>query len=267
MKIVTLNIQGGHHLEGICREIKDKLIPFDILCLQEVCQPKQGISQADSIARSLGRQYQAFSFLPIDFGKKNMGNAFIINTHRIKYLESENNTLPKPELKKMWLATNIRRCMVSIRVCQIGSFQTKKGTRIRITNLHLTPAGGQSAKLKQINKIIEIIKKNGDSQLDFILGDFNTLNKFRKSPSELKPLFDMGYKELTHNIKWTLSASSPNPDWKATYPFFVMLKPFQRILRFKTDFVFTKERLKQAKCKAVDIVHSDHRAVITKINI
>lgn len=77
--MATLNIQGGFKIDELCLEVKEKVAPFDLLCLQEVCQSEKIQNHANQIAKSLGRHYSSVSFLPVDFKIKQMGNAFVYN--------------------------------------------------------------------------------------------------------------------------------------------------------------------------------------------
>jgi len=261
MKIITLNIQGGFKINQVCQEIKEKLAPLDLLCLQEVCESQEITNHAQQIAEFLGKDYASKSFLPIDFKIKNMGNAFVFNKKVLKLIDSLGLVLPsfKPSLSWRFVGKIFPPCD---RLCHIGFFKTKQGKTIKISNFHLEFIGGSAIRKKQVHFFFKNSLNLDRSDLEFALGDFNTVGFSKKSSPELKSLEKGGFIELSKKITWTSSPSSPDPAWKRPYQFLRIAKTFSPLFRMKTDYIFSKERPKQAQCSAVNLFSTDHRAVI-----
>lgn len=267
MKIATLNIQGGFKINHVCQETKEKLAPFDLLCLQEVCESQKITNHAQQIARFLGKNYASKSFLPIDFKVKNMGNAFIFNKKTLKLLNSHGFTLPKPTLDLIWKILDNRLKLVCDRPCFVGFFQDKKGNKIRVANIHLDSAGGTVTRKKQIEFLLKILATFEKTSLDFILGDFNTVHFLRKKFSELNLIKNRNFKDLTENIVWTASPSNPDPAWKESYFLMSLLQPFSFFFRKKMDYIFGKGKIAKPQVSKVNFISTDHQAIVLEFKI
>jgi len=267
MKIVTLNIQGGFKIVQLCQEIKEKLVPFDILCLQEVCESKKIKNHAVRIAKFLGKNYSSKSFLPIDFKVKKMGNAFVFNQKAVKVLSPQGFKLPLFSPGLFWKLLTKRFCLDCDRLCQTALFQTHQGSKIRIANFHLGFVGGTATRKKQIQFVIKALSGLKKIDRELVLGDFNTIGVFRKRFSELDLLSRIGFKEVSGDIAWTASPSNPDPAWRETYWLMRLLKPFNRFLRQKTDHIFTKGKFPESECTVLFFSASDHRAVVFQSNL
>jgi len=265
MKIITLNIQGGFKIDQVCQEVKEKIAPFDILCLQEVCESKKIKNHAQQIVKSLGGNYDSISFLPIDFKIKKMGNAFVFNKDTLKLIDSFGFSLPSFKLNFFWRILDNRFKINCDRLCFTGLFQTKKGSKVRVSNLHLD-AGNTSIKKKQVQFVLKTLSNVEQTPLEFILGDFNTVSFVKKDFPEFDLLLKKGFKNLSKNISWTASPSNPDPAWKSTYQLILLLRPFHFLLRQKMDHIFTKGKLNQPKCLVLDLSSTDHRAIILNLS-
>jgi len=262
MKIITFNIQGGFKIDELCGEIKEKLVPFDILCLQEVCESKKIKNHAQQIAKSIGEDYSSKSFLPIDFKVKRMGNAFVFNQKTVKVLSSQGFNFPLFSPGLFWKLLTRCFCLDCDRLCQTALFQTHQGSKIRISNFHLGFVGATAVRKKQIQFAIRTLSGLKKSDRELILGDFNTIGVFRKRFSELSLFFRAGFREASKDIAWTASPSNPDPAWRETYRLMRLLKPFNRLFRQKTDHIFTKGKFLRPECTVLSFSTSDHRAVI-----
>src|SRR4030043_251646 len=267
MKIITLNIQGGFKINQVCQETKEKFAPLDLLCLQEVCESQEITNHAQQIAESLGRNYASKSFLPIDFKVKSMGNAFVFNKKSLNLLDSHCFTLPGPILNFPWKILNHQLKLTCDRLCFTGLFQTKKGLKIRVSNVHLDSAGGTPTRKRQIKFILKILATFEKTRLEFILGDFNTFNLTNKSFSELNLIQKKGFKDLTKNIPWTASPSNPDPAWKESYFLMRSLKPFSFLFRKKMDYIFGKGKIINPPSLAISFNSTDHQAIVIEFNI
>lgn len=266
MKIITLNIQGGFKIDQVCEEIKEKIAPFDILCLQEVCESKKIKNHAQQIAEFLGSNYTSESFLPIDFKVKKMGNTFVFNKNALKLTNSFSFSLPSFELNLFWrvLTKVFTPCE---RLCFTGLFETREGIKIRISNLHLEFAGGSPVRKKQIQFVLKTLSSLERQELEIILGDFNTSGFLRKVFPELAPLREKGFANISQKISWTLSPSNPDPAWRSTYQLMRLLRPFHLFLRQKMDHIFAKGNLNNPRCSALNLSSVDHRAIILNFTL
>src|SRR4030042_2767142 len=261
MKIVTLNIQGGFKIDQLCQEIKEKIGSFDLLCLQEVCESPKIKNHAKEIAESLGKNYTSKSFLPINFKVKNMGNAFVFNKKVLNLQDSLGLVLPSFRTNLSWRL--IGKIFPSCdRLCHIGFFKTKQGKTIKVSNFHLEFIGGATIRKKQVRFFLKNSLNLDEPDLEFVLGDFNTVDFSKKPYPELKSLEKKGFIELSKKIVWTSSPSNPDPAWKRPYPLLKIIKIFSPLLRIKTDYIFSKDKLKQTQCSVLNLSSTDHRAVI-----
>lgn len=267
MKIITLNIQGGFKIDQLCLEIKEKLHPFDILCLQEVCESERIKNHAQQIAKSLGGNYSSQSFLPIDFKVKRMGNAFVFNRKVLQLLYSHDFTLVLPILNPFWKLLTSCFHLSCDRICQTAFFQTNQGLKIKVSNFHLDFVGGTRARKRQIKFALKVLSDLKGSDLELILGDFNTIGVLRRSFPELNLFLKKRFREVSKNITWTASPSNPDPAWRETYRLMRFLKPLGRLLRQKMDYIFAKGEFVEPECMALTLSSSDHRAVVFEFEL
>jgi endonuclease/exonuclease/phosphatase family metal-dependent hydrolase len=267
MKIATLNIQGGYKINQLCRELKEKLATADLLCLQEVCESKKIKNHAGQIAKSLGKKYTFESFLPVDFKIKKMGNAFVYHQKTLKLLSSQGLVLPCPNINGLSQAVAKRLSLSCDRVCHTGLFQIKNEAKMIVFNLHLDSFGGTKIRRSQLQAVLKFLKGQPKAQLKIILGDFNTTGLRQKKFPELSLLKNSRFKELSKKVHWTASPNHPDPNWRATYPFFKLIRPLHPFLRQKMDYIFAKGEIANFDCRVINIVASDHQAVIVTLDI
>lgn len=262
MKIETLNIQGGWKIDEINQEILDKLVPFDLLSLQEV-KKVDGIDHADIILSGLGRGYKAIKWHPTTFAKDKygrMGNAIFYNTD-FNLVSQKFIKIPDYEPNIFWKV--MRFYFIPIQRLALSAVFKKDSHLIRITNVHLEYSGGQKVRHKQIEYLLGILEKESVNT-DIVLGDFNTLGVIDKRMPELGVFFENGFKLASKSIKFTAGADSPDPNWFAT-SWIQFAKKLGFDLRQNLDHVLVKGEV-ETKCKKVKINSSDHDAVVCEID-
>lgn len=179
-----------------------------------------------------------------------------------KLLEESGFTLPCVVRHKLWERIIGYFSLECDRICHLGLFESKKGQKFKIANLHLDSMGKSKIRRKQLKFVLKTLANFPKTDLELIIGDFNTVGILKKEFPELEILKNKKFTELTEEINWTASPSNPDPNWKATHPFFLLVKPFHPLLRQKMDYVFGKGKIKNPRCQVIDIASSDHRALV-----
>lgn len=263
LKIATLNIQGGYKIGQLAKEVKNKLAPLDLLCLQEVCAGPDIPNHAEQIAKILGKDYQAAFFLPIDFGIKRMGNGFVFRKSTLRLVKVINLPLASFVDRNRTGRFFEKGFLSCRRLAHIGTFANKSGS-FQTANVHLDFFGGSKVRQKQVE---EVLAKFDPGLPAIITGDFNTIGIIRRQFYELNWLRKQGFAEVSQKIRWTASPAHPDPNWKITYPFFKLIRPLHARLHQKNDYIFTKRFSKKSSCRAIGITASDHHAVVCRVSV
>lgn len=195
---------------------------FDILVLQEIdfdADRSFNIDQLDYLAKNLGYQYAAYQvnwnvkylpwpgLFPSKHFKKIISGQVVLSQFPIK--KSEVKIFDKPGSNPFWY--NLFYLDRSMQMISI----THPKREINLWHTHLEAFDAFTRK-KQFDVMRELLKSSED-QIDFILGDLNSLS-YRCEKSLFSNLDD-GFMDFIENTKFLNAELEFNsPDFRCTYP-------------------------------------------------
>jgi endonuclease/exonuclease/phosphatase family metal-dependent hydrolase len=268
LNIATYNTQFSTNPQ----KIKDDVLALVqqgvfVICLQEIVHYDRSIFILDTLQKVLGSDWREISNLGKEKNNKGMGNSILWNEKKIKLETMQKIFLPKSKflsIHELLFSLIAGGVLVPFqRRSVIGTFRLR-GKRIRITNLHLDHNGGLYNRQKQLEYVLNCIRKDKKVDGEVICGDFNILD-IRKNSEEYelqKRIIGSDFQDVTSNIAWTADIGNT----KFKYGSFVNLLIRYIHIRRKLDFIWVKN-MKSIKSKTLPLNASDHVPLIAFLKI
>lgn len=234
--ILTYNVLFGNAL-GLIPSLQKKYTP-DVVCLQEFEITVENIRRIEQTGYFLADYSHSF----VKFFKV-YGVATFYNPHTLKVQDGEIIPLTRSfyEIILLLLAVNQKRTVLKTKFIH----KTSKKS-IDVYNLHLTFHGTNTARLKQLKKVMENIEATNGTRL-IVAGDFNYAYNRRSLELVMKKY---SLQEATRNLLYTLI-------WNFLWIIPIPLKP---------DYILYKG-LKLKKTIREKETTSDHFPIISRFSL
>jgi endonuclease/exonuclease/phosphatase family metal-dependent hydrolase len=252
--ILTYNLLLNDATKGV----KDLVATYnpDIACFQEIDTNNHIFGSIESPTFQLAD----FSNTVIKFGHV-YGVATFYNPQKYEYIHSSIIPLPQGVFEIINNVFSFLRNNSKQRAVLHTEFRSlETGKKIVVYNVHLSAAGTNSIRLKQLRITLNDI--NHDSQESIImLGDFNYVFGRRKLEEATQ---EYNFREATDKIDFTL-------DRRLTHYSFIeklVFKTFRKLYGndMKNDYVFYKN-CEHIETKKIDIRLSDHFPLISEFSL
>lgn len=247
--LLTYNTLFSDAVVGL-KKICDAQHP-DIICLQEVDTTDQTFKKIEQLGYKLADYSNAF----IKFGHI-YGVATFYNPDKFEFLDSKIIFLQRGIMEIIAYLLRIFKTGNKPRTVLKTDFISKKlGKEIAVYNIHLSPYGTNSIRLKQIHTTLADVQLVDTDRPTILTGDFNYPYGRKKLESLMR---NYGMKEATNTIFFTSEGALTH------YTFFERM--IARIVfiffhhRLKLDYIFYKNCI-SLFAKKVDVQYSDHYPV------
>lgn len=247
--LLTYNTLFSDAVVGL-KKICDAQHP-DIICLQEVDTTDKTFKKVEQLGYKLADYSNAF----IKNGHI-YGVATFYNPTKFEFLDSKVIFLQKGIMEIIAYLLRIFKTGNKPRTVLKTDFICKKiGKEIAVYNIHLSPYGTNSIRLKQIHTTLADVKLVDTDRPTILTGDFN-YPYGRKKLEALMGEYDM--KEATNTIFFTTEGSLKHYSFIEKILGSIVFKFFKH--KLKLDYIFYKNCI-SLFAKKVDVQYSDHYPV------
>ena len=254
IRLCTWNLQLGLQLETILEAIKtqDDFANIDLLALQEASIHSDRMD-AETIASTLGPDYECFQVTAHFLGKYAQANALVWNNKRFQV--SSRDTVILPRVRELKLARAERAILCALPEQQrISSvLDGRMGDEsLRIYVAHLDVLGIAHKRQQFLKILLDARARQPKTDATIIAGDLNTFRLTRSRPTWSKLAAAAardGFEDLTSEIRWTHQ-----------------FKPVR--FRQKLDAIFLRySQPFKYRSWSLDIPGSDHIPVFAEIKL
>ena len=247
--LLTYNTLFSDAVVGL-KKICDAQHP-DIICLQEVDTTDQTFKKIEQLGYQLADYSNAF----IKNGRI-FGVATFYNTEKFTFLDSKVIFLQKGIMEIIAYLLRIFKTGNKPRTVLKTDFICKKTKKeIAVYNIHLSPYGTNSIRLKQIHTTLADVKLVDTERPTILTGDFNYPYGRKKLESLMQ---EYGMKEATNTIFFTSEGALTHYTFIERIIASIVFIFFHH--RLKLDYIFYKN-CKSLFAKKVDVQYSDHYPV------
>lgn len=248
--VLTYNTLFGNGQNAL-KKIFEKNKP-DIVCLQEVDTAESSLQEIVKLGYTLADYSNAFIK-----SSQIYGVATFYNPSTFNVTFSNCISLPTGFFDILAYVVRIFKLGRKTRTVLESQFlHIKTGNKIVITNVHFSPYGTNSIRLKQLRKTIKEIASY-DNKPTVIAGDFNYAYG-RKKLEEC--MYEFGFKEATNTILSTVQGKISGQNFIEKLGSYIISKLFRD--KWKMDYMFYKN-CSVISSETLHSTFSDHLPILT----
>lgn len=259
IKCITYNILKGYRAQKILENIKMFIEErgADVISLQEV------EIDIDSVLPAHWR---------IEYFRSSRACmlAILWDTTKLNLLETKVTLFPLPKRQVfLWHFTNYYGIKLQ-RGALSALFSLPNGKVLRVSDIHLACEADMNHRVDSIKYLIKDLGQNFVDH-EIMLGDFNTsiTSPFLSNKSQEKKIeraFGKEYHNVFPEVKWTYDTSDFFPG-DGFGGFIKFINFFGITLRYKLDYVFSKNLKIVSTEFMADVTGSDHRPLLATFEI